>query len=203
MRALQTFVSCAVRFILAPAGRIPTGEDEMKSLPFGALVAAVVMFFLGFVFFGLLGTTLFAPLDPATGGAVQASLGQQLPATGSYMVPADEEGWMVGPGAVIDFVAAGDSPSMAMAMGLGFLHFFVTALLIGFALKAAGGGRARRMAVALWFGLAATVFGHLGDPIWYGFSWRGHLIEFVFDAIIFITGGLILARWFTASDRAA
>ena len=89
---------------------------------------------------------------------------------------------------------------MGMAMGLGLLHFFVTALLIGLALKAVGGDSGRRMKVAVWFGIAATVFSHLGDPIWYGFDWRAALVEFAFDLIMFVVGALILARWFT-TDR--
>jgi hypothetical protein len=170
----------------------------MRSLPVGALVAAIVMFVLGFVFFGLLGMLIYAPLDPAVSAAVQSALGGQLTATGSYMVPASEEAWMAGPSAIVNFVAAGDAPDMAVAMSMGFCHFFVSALLIGLGLRAAGGDARQRMGVALWFGVAASVFMHLGDPIWYGYGWRTSLIVSVFDAIIFIGGGLVLARWFTA-----
>lgn len=175
----------------------------MRSLPAGAFVAAIVMFALGFVFFGLLGMMLHAPLDPATATALQGAVGQHLTATGTYMVPAGEAAWMAGPSAVIDFVAQGDAPDMAMAMGMGFVHFLLTALLIGYGLTAAGGDFARQARLVLWFGLAAAVFGHLGDPIWYGFAWRTPLIEFVFDAIIFIAGGLVLAKWFTSARPAA
>ena len=173
----------------------------MRTLPIGALVAAIVMFALGFVFFGLLGTLIHTPLDPATAGAVQAVLGEQLAATGTYMVPGDEEAWMRGPSALVGFVAAGDTNSMPVAMGLGYLHFVVSALLIGLGLKAAGGSAQRQMGVAFWYGLAASAFMNLGDPIWYGFAWRPALVEFCFDAIMFIAGGLVLAKWFT-SDRA-
>ena len=65
-----------------------------------------------------------------------------------------------------------------------------------------GGDATRRMNVALWFGIAAAVFMDLGDPIWYGFSWRGILIEFVFDAVMFVAGGLVLAKWFTVDSAA-
>ncbi len=174
----------------------------MRSLAVGSIVAAIVMFALGFVFFGLLGMMMFAPLSPETAAAVQGALGQHLTATGTYMVPGDEAAWMAGPSAVVDFIAAGDAPAMATAMILGFLHFFVSALLIGMALKAVGGDATRRMNVAFWFGIAAALFMDLGDPIWYGFSWRGSLIEFVFDAVMFVAGGLVLAKWFT-SERAA
>lgn len=174
----------------------------MRSLPVGALVAAIVMFVLGFVFFGLLGSMLAAPLDPARASAIQALLAEQLNATGDYMVPADEESWMRGPSAIVKFVVAGGTNSMPVAMGLGYLHLVVSALIMGLGLRAAGGDAGRRMSVAFWYGLAATVFMHLGDPVWYGFAWRTTLIKFAFDGIMFIAGGLVLARWFTA-ERAA
>ena len=118
------------------------------------------------------------------------------------MIPGDEEAFMRGPSAVVQYVVAGGLPTMPMAMGMGFVHFLLCALLIGYGLKAAGGDFARQARVVVWFGLAASVFMHLGDPIWYGLSWRAALFEFVADAAMFIAGGLVLARWFTA-DRGA
>ena len=108
---------------------------------------------------------------------------------------------MRGPAAIIQYVAAGGAPTMPMAMGMGFVHFLLSALLIGYGLKAVGGDFGRQARVLLWFAFAATVFMHLGDPIWYGFAWRQTLFEFVADGVMFIAGGLVLARWFT-SERA-
>ena len=175
----------------------------MRSVPVGAVVAAIVMFVLGFVFFGLIDITRYmvGPLDPATAAAVQGTLGAMLTETGTYAVPMDEEAWMRGPSAVIMYVAAGGAPDMTMAMGMGFVHFLLVALLLGYGLKAVGGDFGRQARVLLWFAFAATVFMKLGDPIWYGFAWRTSLIAFAFDAIMFIAGGLILAKWFT-SERA-
>jgi hypothetical protein len=175
----------------------------MRSIAVGSVVAAIVMFALGFVFYGLLGMMMYAPLGADVASSVQDALGGNLSATGTYMVPADEEGWMRGPSAVVSFVAAGDAPSMAAAMTLGFVHFLVSALLIGLALKAVRGDFARRARTVLWFGLAASAFMHLGDPIWYGFSWRPEVSAFLADAVMFIAGGLVLARWFTSSREAA
>lgn len=174
----------------------------MRSVALGSIVAAIVMFALGFVFFGLLGMMMFDPLGADTAASVQSALGGMLPGTGTYMVPGDEEAFMRGPSAIVAYVAAGELPTMPMAMGMGYVHFLLTALLIGYGLKAVGGDFARQARIVLWFGLAASVFGHLGDPIWYGVSWRPALFEFVADGVMFIAGGLVLARWFT-SDRAA
>ena len=177
----------------------------MRSVAVGAVIAAFVMFVLGFVLFGLVDITRYmvGPLDPGTAAAVQGSLGAVLPETGTYAVPMDEEAWMRGPSAVILYDAAGGAPDMAMAMGMGYVHFLLVALLLGYGLKAVGGDFARQARVLLWFAFAATVFMNLGDPIWYGFAWRAPVIEFAADAVMLIAGGLVLARWFTSERPAA
>jgi hypothetical protein len=169
----------------------------MRSMAVGTVIAAVLMFALGFLFYGLLGMSMYAPVAADTAAAVQAALGERLTATGTYMIPPDDTAWMQGPSAVVSFVAAGEAPSMAMAMGLGFVHFLVSALLFGLALKAVRGDFARRARTVIWFGLGASVFMHLGDPIWYGFDWRPALFAFGSDFVMFVAGGLVLARWFT------
>lgn len=173
----------------------------MRSLAIGSVAAAVVMFALGFVFFGLLGMQAFTPIDTDAASAVQAALGSSLKATGAYMIPPDEQAWMIGPSALVNFVAAGGAPTMPVAMIEGFLHMLITAVLIGLMLRAVGGDFARQSRVVLWAALAASLFMHLGDPIWYGFAWRSSLFVFVCDAIMFAAGGLVLARWFTSTAR--
>ena len=175
----------------------------MRSIAVGSIAAAIVMFALGFLFFGVLGMMMFAQLSPDAALAVQSALGSTLTTTGTYMVPADEEAWMAGPSAVVNFVAAGDAPTMTMAMGMGFVHFLLSALLMAYGLHAVGGDFARQARVVLWFGIAATVFMHLGDPIWYGFAWQQTLFELVADGVMMIAGGLVLARWFTSTPAAA
>jgi hypothetical protein len=174
----------------------------MRSLILGSLAAAVVMFILGFIFFGLLFPMALSPLAADAAAAVQASLGTHLPASGSYAVPMDEAAWMRGPSALVNFTAAGAVPAMPMAMIEGFIHMAVSALIIGTGLRAVGGDFARQSRVVLWFGLAAAFFMHLGDPLWYGSGWRMPLFVFVADGLMFAAGGLVLARWFT-SERAA
>jgi len=174
----------------------------MRSLPVGALVAAIVMFLLGYVFFDLLFPMALSPLAPDAAQAVQAALGSHLPASGSYAVPMDEGAWMAGPSAMITFAAAGEVPTMVMAMALGFVHMAVCIFIFGLALKAAGGDFARQAKVVLLTGIAVSAFMHLGDPIWYGGGWKMSIFLFIADGVMLIVGGLILAKWFT-SDRAA
>ena len=65
----------------------------MRSIAVGSVVAAVVMFALGFVFYGLLGTMMYAPLPADVAAGVQTALGTSLSGTGTYMVPTDEAAW--------------------------------------------------------------------------------------------------------------
>lgn len=174
----------------------------MRSLVLGSLAAAVVMFILGFVFFGLLFPMALSPLAPDAAAAVQASLGAHLPASGSYAVPMDEAAWMAGPSALVNFTVAGAVPALPVAMIEGFVHMAISALIIAMALRAVKGDFERQSRVVLWFGLAASFFMHLGDPLWYGYGWRLPLFVFVADGLMFVAGGLVLARWFT-SERAA
>ncbi len=90
----------------------------MRSFALGSIIAAVVMFALGFVFFGLLGIMKFDPLSAEAAASAQAALGGTLPATGTYMVPGDEEAFMRGPSAVVQYDAAGGLPTMPKAMGM-------------------------------------------------------------------------------------
>lgn len=174
----------------------------MRSLPVGSLVAAIVMFLLGYVFFDLLFPMALSPLAPDAAQAVQAALAGHIPASGSYAVPIDEAAWMVGPNAMIMYTAAGDVPAMAMAMVGGFVHMAICIFIFGLALKAVGGDFARQCKVVLLTGIAASAFMHLGDPIWYGGGWKMSIFMFAADGVMFIVGGLILAKWFTSEATA-
>ena len=174
----------------------------MQRLVIGSLMAAVVMFVLGFLFFGVLGMQAYSSATTEASMAIQTAMEDNLARTGTYMVPSGEEAWMTGPSAIVDYVAAGDAPAnMGLTMAEGFVHMWVSALLLGFALAAVGGDAGNRSRVALWVGLAAAVFMHLGDPIWYGFDWRNSLFVFVADGVMFIAGGMVLAWWLARAPK--
>lgn len=175
----------------------------MQRLVIGSLAAAVVMFVLGFVFFGMLFDYGLMPASPTAAMAVKDAMAANLPATGTYMIPADEAAWQAGPGALVKYVAAGGAPDMATAMIGGFIQMFVSALLLGFALTAVGGDFGRQSRVVFWFSLAAAVFICLSNPIWYGSDWKNSIFMFVANGSMLLAGGLVLARWFTSAAVAA
>jgi hypothetical protein len=179
----------------------------MRSLVVGSLFAAVLMFIIGFVLMGLLGSAAYTPASPQSAAALQAALRDNLTATGTYAVPdpwtaEGEAAWMAGPAAVIRHVASGDSPGVVQSIAGGFVDMFVAALLMGFGLAASGNFRDRARLVVC-FALAAGVFMHLGEVAWMGFDWRYSLYVFMSDVLMFIAGGLVLARSLARNEAAA
>ncbi len=180
----------------------------MRSLVVGSLFAAVLMFIIGFVLMGLLGSAAYTPASPQSAAALQAALRDNLTATGTYAVPdpwtaEGEAAWMAGPAAVIRHVASGDSPGVAQSMVGGFVDMFVAALLMGVGLAAIGGDFRGRARLVVCFALAAGVFMHLGEVAWMGFDWRYSLYVFMSDVLMFIAGGLVLARSLARNEAAA
>jgi hypothetical protein len=91
----------------------------------------------------------------------------------------------------------------------GFIHMLVSALILGAALYGLSGrvvAFRERMAVVVLFSLAAGIWMHLGNPIWWHQSWSYHIYIFVADTVSLIVAGGIIARWFLpngSEDRAS
>ena len=170
----------------------------------GAAAAAVVMFVIGFIFFGTpLGQLSTASLDDAQAAAVQQSLAANLPRTGTYSVPgmdtqAKTNMYSQGPIATIHYNTGGFAAMDAGSLVMGLVFNFVVALLIGAALIGIDrrvpdfGSRAR---VAVIIAVAAAAFTHLGEPIYWHHDWGHFIYLFVADGLMLASAGLVLA-WF-------
>ncbi len=171
----------------------------------GSVAAAIVIFLIGFVFFATplagIGTR---SLGNAEAAAVQQTLAANLPATGTYNVPSadtPEQTVMYGQGpiATVHYNSQGFPVADTGAIFGGLILDLVTALLIGLALLGIAdrvtdfGARAKLIVL---FGLAASAYMHLGEPIWYHHDLPNSIYAFVGDAVAFIAGGLVIARWF-------
>ena len=170
----------------------------------GAAVAAVVMFIIGFIFFGTpLAKLSVASLDDAQAAAVQQSLAANLPRTGTYSVPgmdtqAQTNMYSQGPIATVHYNTGGFAAMDAGSLIMGLVFNFVVALLIGAALIGIDrrvpdfGSRSR---VAVIIAVAAAAFTHLGEPIYWHHDWGHFIYLFVADALMLAAAGLVLA-WF-------
>lgn len=175
----------------------------------GAVAGAIAMFVLGYLFWesplGLLATGSLEDLQAAE---VQAVLAANIPETGAYEVPVDHSQaqksmYSRGPIAFIQYSANGAGDPTVQDMLTGFIHMYISALLIGFALLAISyhvrefGTRAR---IVIFFALGAGVFMRLGAPIWMHHGWNYYIYSFVTDVISLSVAGLIIARWFLPRD---
>jgi hypothetical protein len=178
----------------------------------GAVPAAIAMFVIGFLFFATplakIGTS---SLDNARAAAVQQSLAANIPATGTYAVPdvdtrEQTNMYSRGPIATIHYNSKGYAAMEPGSLLGGLLLNFVTALLIGLALI--GIDRrvpdfASRAKTVVFIALAAGLYMHLGEPIYYHHDWRHFIYLFVGDTAALIAAGLIIARWFLPKGESA
>ena len=176
----------------------------MTRLLLGTTLAAVALFFWGFLYWGAVPVpwTIIAQVPDEV--ALQKSLGEALPEPGAYYLPhhfaSDTEVHAsraeAGPIATI-LIHDGLGPNATAGIFLGgFVHMWLSALLMGllirrFAPASIGGA----VAVAATAGLAAAVWSNLGRPMWYSQPWDYHLLFAVYDVTGWIVAGAVLG-WF-------
>lgn len=173
----------------------------MARLITGAVVAAVATFLIGF---GLHGSGLqsiaYQSLTDSQAAAVQRSLAENLPVSGSYIIPDDSSPTQVamyqeGPVATVHYISRGFPLFDPVAIALWLILALAVALLIGIGMRAGTSGFAGRAKLVVLFSIAAVAFIRLGEPILYHLDWRYFLYVFATDALVLIVIGLILARW--------
>jgi hypothetical protein len=173
----------------------------MRRLLMGTTVAALVLFFWGFLYWGAspLAWVIIGPVPDEV--ALQGALREALPEPGAYFLPhpgrEDAETHSArakaGPVATL-LVHGGADPSDPTPFVAGFVHMWVSALLMGLLLRRfapATFGSAVR--VATLAGLAAAVWSNLGRPLWYWQPWDYHLLFAVYDFSGWVVAGTVLA----------
>ena len=171
----------------------------------GSAAAAVAMFFIGFIFFGLgLQNLAIRSLGDTQAAPVQQALRANIADTGTYAIPNDrtqEQTRMYGTGpvATVHYNVNGQVGSTGAGTALKRLIFdFAIALAIGLALLGID-GRVRdfpsRARVAAIIGVAAAAFTHLGIPLHYPHGWGYYVYLFLADAMALAAGGVMVA-WF-------
>jgi hypothetical protein len=169
----------------------------------GAVLGAIAMFIIGFVFFA---TPLYklasAGLDDNRAAAVQQALAANLPRTGTYFVPeadtrAQAEMYSRGPVATVHYNMRGFSPADPGVLAEGFIHMLAVALLAALALYwlsrrvTAVEEQIRIAAVAI---VAAALFMRLGEPIWYHHDWPWAIYSFIADSVSLGAAALIILK---------
>ena len=171
----------------------------------GSAAAAVAMFVIGFIFFGLgLQNIAIRSVDDVHAAPIQQALRANIADTGTYMVPGErtpEQTRMYGTGpvATIHYNVNGQVAGMSAGQALkGLIFNFAIALAIGLALIGLD-GRVRdfgsRARVAAIIGVAAADFTHLGVPLYYPHGWGYYVYLFLADGLMLAAAGVIVA-WF-------
>lgn len=179
----------------------------IKVIP-GAILGAIAMFILGFIFFATpLSSIHVDSLEDTQAAAVQAALAANMPAdgAGTYVVPEpsasrqQSELYARGPIAMVHYNSSGFAIGATGSLLGGFVHMLVSALVLGAALYTLSGhvrDFGARLSITILFALAASIFTMLGDPIWYHQDWTHHVYRFIANTIMFVAAGAIIARWF-------
>jgi hypothetical protein len=169
----------------------------------GAVVAAVAMFILGFIFFAtpLSGIGMKSLPDPQA-AAVQTALAQNLPGTATYAVPSAATAGQTtlygrGPIATIHYNSSGFGIGNPATMISGFIHMLVVTSLMAVGLYLVSryvASFAERVKLLILGTLGATIFMRLGEPIWFHHDWGHAIYLFVADTVSLAVAGLIILK---------
>lgn len=179
----------------------------------GGLVAGVVMFVIGFIFWGTpLAEVAFNNANDTQTAAVQLAMAQNLTTggTGTYRIPnpstqAGTVQYGNGPIATIHFNTRGFAANDLGMMLPGLIFALVSGLMISFAIGAVAreNSFAQTGRLVVLFSLGTTIWALLAQPVFNNFGWTYWVYFFVSEAVSFIAAGLIVARWFVPHVAAA
>lgn len=158
-----------------------------------SLLTAVVLFFFGFVWWGLL-MPMVKPAEVIGDADLVEQVAESLSESGLYFYPTyaepDEE--YAGPTAMLYFNK--QPPAMGQMMGLGFAHMFVTAVLASLCVcYMAPGSFGKRFALVFFLGLFVAVWADVGNMIWWRHPAGWTAFHFAYDVLSWALAGLIIA----------
>lgn len=178
----------------------------MVRIVIGSILGGVLQFLLGFLFWGTpLSRIAFSVASDAQNATLQATLAQNLAATGTYFVPWPDtaQGTVLhgkGPVALIFFNTHGFPQMMPSALIGGLILSIVSMLLLGLALHTIAArvpDFASRAKIVIFAAIAIVGYSILGQPIYNFYMPWGYWIYLAVSLLVgFIAGGLVLARWF-------
>lgn len=173
----------------------------------GGLAGGIAMYIVGFIFWGTpLNNLAITSLDDTKSAAVQQALAAHLSetGTGSYPIP-----WPVtsatttlygrGPVSLVHFNTDGFPVMDSGTLLAGLILSLISALIIAFALRIIAPYVplfADRAKLVVGFSVAIPLYIALGQPVFNHAPWPYFVYSFICDALGFIAGGLVIARWF-------
>jgi len=178
----------------------------MKKTVMGVVIAAVVLFLWGFVYwgFGPYRTMIWqqASDDVVAGEALR----EQFPTDGTYFVPGAghdqataEELYLRGPVAFVHMISASGRPMFEMSIMIqGFILNLVVIILIAILLRQVASALptySQRVRFSALAGLTAAVLIDCGDAVWWQIDWPWMLYNGFYHFTAWLITGLILAKF--------
>jgi len=176
----------------------------MKKFILAPVLAALAMFFWGFLYWGVLNLPYKSLGQVQDESGTALALGQLFPKSGAYLLPSPMVGeakaaelMQRGPIAQVFIVKESMKPMDPAILVQGFGHmliiaFFLVAVLSGLT-KSLETWRCRVMFCA-GIGLLVAIC-KLGDAIWWHHPWSWSLVVAVYHMLMFTIAGLVLAKF--------
>ena len=181
----------------------------MKRFLLAPFLAALAMFFWGFIYYGLSGIPYKAL---GTVGDISPGLIQQFPGDGTYILPDPRNSPAVmteqmnrGQLITVHVKKSGVKAMDGAVMAKGFALEFASCLLLALILDAAFGMQdacVKRFKTCVSIGLLATLFANGGQAIWWQQGWGWHLMTMLHDVVCFALAGAVLTFFFKVKSEA-
>lgn len=173
----------------------------MKKIIIGSLLAALALFFWGFIYYGISGIPYqFLGQSEEIGPLLKES----FPADGTYLFPDPaaenaEELHKRGPIAMVHIKRDGNPNPMSM-MGTGFLHGWVYCILLALLLKqiCKSSGYGARVGFVALVATTGAFAARIGDAVWWQQSMSWQLSNLIYTIIGGAIIGSILAKFIPA-----
>ena len=178
----------------------------MKGLLMGSVIAAVALFFWGFVYWAVSPLPYTALKTVADEPAAGQALLEHFPQSGTYYLPdpqnpdIDEMNALhrQGPVAMVDIDVDGAVPQSPIVMLAGFAHILITTLMISLLMRLTGDALATygdRVLFVFLAGVIVAFWARISDVIWWGLGLPWQMYNAIYDVSSWLIAGLILAKF--------
>ncbi|MBI5767634.1 MAG: hypothetical protein HZA93_07550 [Verrucomicrobia bacterium] len=186
----------------------------MKKHLLGPALAALAAFTLGFLYWGLPHHLPYKTLGKvADESATALAIGQLFPASGAYLLPSPllgeekmNELALRGPSVEVHITKEGyGGAEMGKIMALGYAHVFVLSVVLSFILCGLEKSFQRwtcRVKFCAAIGLLVATC-DLGAAIWWHHALGWTLAQAVYDLLMYVVIGLVLAKFVTSKPAPA
>ena len=184
----------------------------MKKTILGIVITQVVLYFFGFVYWGLSPYPTLIWKQAKDAAAAAQALREQFPQNGTYLVPSTagkpedvDQAMRQGPVAFVHMLRVEGRPQMEPSiMATGFVTNLIVIVLIALLLRRAAPALptySDRVKLVAFAGFIAAFFIDGGEIIWWQMPAAWKLYQAGYDVLFWLIAGLILARFMESIEK--